>query len=229
MAIFYLLDNWAMKFFLFFVIVNLIIQQEINKKEYNNDLEDLFCQTICQLLFFSINYNCSMNFFSNDNFYNDILEINSNVNLLMNIKKPKLDNIFLLLGIIPFLKNNSTLFYKIKDKRINNIFKKTSKKKLKNKIIKIGYNDLFYFNNKIQKLLYYKWELIPRQFMLNNLRYIINNYYNEQNLVVFQESLNMNYKSYIQNNFKELSDKEIIILLSKYFINFIYKRKYWYI
>ena len=143
MAIFYLLDNWAMKFFLFFVIVNLIIQQEINKKEYNNDLEDLFCQTICQLLFFSINYNCSMNFFSNDNFYNDILEINSNVNLLMNIKKPKLDNIFLLLGIIPFLKNNSTLFYKIKDKRINNIFKKTSKKKLKYKIIKLGYNDLF--------------------------------------------------------------------------------------
>jgi hypothetical protein len=80
------------------------------------------------------------------------------------------------------------------------------------------------FNNNV---LYYKWELIPRQFMLNNLRYIINNYYNEQNLVVFQESLNMNYKSYIQNNFKELSDKEIIILLSKYFINFIYKRKYW--
>jgi hypothetical protein len=63
--------------------------------------------------------------------------------------------------------------------------------------------------------------------MLNNLRYIINNYYNEQNLVVFQKSLNMNYKSYIQNNFKELSYKEISILLSKYFINFIYKRKYW--
>ena len=170
-----------------------------------------------------------MNFLTNDNFYNDILEFNDNINLLINIKKPKLYNIFLLLGIIPFLKNNSTLSYKIKDKIIYNIFKNSSKTKLKYKIIKLDYNDLCYFNKTIKKLLYYEWELIPRHLMLNNLRYIINKYYNEQNLVVFQKSLNMNYESYIQQKIKEFSYEEISILLSKlhnkYIINFIYKKK----
>jgi len=55
--------------------------------------------------------------------------------------------------------------------------------------------------------------------------YIINKYYNEQNLVVFQKSLNMNYESYIQQKFKEFSYEEISILLSKFIINFIYKKK----
>jgi hypothetical protein len=50
-----------------------------------------------------------MNFIMNDNFYNDILEIKININLLINIKISHLENIFLILGIIPFLKNNSKL------------------------------------------------------------------------------------------------------------------------
>jgi len=192
MATYYILNNLNVKLCLLFLIVNLIFQQEHHRQKYN-ELEDLFSKSICQLLFFNINYNCSLNFLTNDNFYNDILEFNDNINLLINIKKPKLDNIFLLLGIIPFLKNNSTLSYKIKDKIIYNIFKNSSKTKLKYKIIKLDYNDLCYFDKIIKKLLYYEWELIPRQFMLNNLMYIINKYYNEQNLVVFQKSLNMNY------------------------------------
>jgi hypothetical protein len=58
--------------------------------------------------------------------------------------------------------------------------------------------------------------------MLNNLRYIINNYYNETNLVMFQESLNMNYKFYIQSKKKEMAYEEIKAFLSKLtIINFI--------
>jgi hypothetical protein len=80
----------------------------------------------------------------------------------------------------------------------------------------------------MKKLLNYEWELIPKKFMLDNLRFIINNYYNEINLVVFQESLNMNYKFYIQNKKHEMAYEEIKNFLSKLtIINFILKRKYW--
>ena len=209
-----LVDYTFFKLFLFFLIINLILELEYNKKEVN-DLEDYFSQSICQLLFFSINYKCSFNFHTNDNFYNDIIDINSNVNLLMNIKISKLENLFLLLTIIPFLKNNSTLSYKIKDKIIYKSFKKIFNKKIKNKIINLDYNDFHSFNKNMKKLLYYKWELIPKQFILDNLRYIINHYYNESNLEVFQKSLNMNYRVYIQNKNNKMTYKEIKHLLSK--------------
>ena len=209
-----LVDYTFFKLFLFFLIINLILELEYNKKEVN-DLEDYFSQSICQLLFFSINHKCSFNFHTNDNFYNDIIDINSNVNLLMNIKISKLENLFLLLTIIPFLKNNSTLSYKIKDKIIYKSFKKIFNKKIKNKIINLDYNDFHSFNKNMKKLLYYKWELIPKQFILDNLRYIINHYYNESNLEVFQKSLNMNYRVYIQNKNNKMTYKEIKHLLSK--------------
>jgi polynucleotide 5'-kinase involved in rRNA processing len=69
----------------------------------------------------------------------------------------------------------------------------------------------------MKKLLYYIWELIPKQFMLDNFRYIINNYYKESNLKDFEESLNMNYKSYIQNKINEITFEEIKNLLSKFY------------
>ena len=157
------------------------------------------------------------------------MEINSNINLIINIKKPKLENIFFILSIIPFLKNNSTLSYKINDKGIYKFFKKILNKQIKNKIIKLDYNDIHSFNIRIKELIYYKWELIPKQLILDSLNYIINNYYNETNLFIFQASLNMNYRLYIQNKMNELSYEEIQNLLSKLIIiNFIYnERKYW--
>ena len=211
-----LIDKISIKFFIFFLIVNLIHEHENNKNEFN-ELEYYFSQSICQFLFFTINYKCSMNFFFNDNIYNDILEINSNINLLINIKKSKLENIFLILGIIPFLKNNSTLSYKINNKGIYKFFRKINKK-IKYKVIKFGYNDLFSFNKKMNKLFNYDWELIPKKLMLNNLRYIINNYYNDTNLIFLQESLNKNYQSYIKNNKNEMTYNELRDLLSKLII-----------
>ena len=65
--------------------------------------------------------------------------------------------------------------------------------------------------------------------MLDNLRFIINNYYyNEANLDIYQKSLNLNYKSYILNKKNEMTYDEIKNLLSKLIIiYFILKRKYW--
>ena len=146
-----LIDNICIKNILFFFIIKFILDQQYIKKEVNN-LGYYFSQSACQFLFYSINYKCSMNFFTNDNIYNDILEINSNVNLLMNIKQSKIENIILLIGIIPFLKNNSTLSYKINNKGIYNFFNKILNKKIKHKVIKFNYNDLFIFNKNMKKL-----------------------------------------------------------------------------
>ena len=70
----------------------------------------------------------------------------------------------------------------------------------------------------MKQILYYKWELIPKKYILDNLRFIINNYYNETNLNVFQESLNINYKSYILKEKNEMTYDEIKNILSKLII-----------
>ena len=179
-------------------------------------LENYYNKSVCKLFYFTINYNCSETIFSSTSFYDEILEINKDINLLINAKNSKLENIFLLLGIIPFLKNNSTLSYKINNKEINIFLKKTFKNKIiKYKIIKFGYNDFNIFNEKINELLNYKWELVPGIFVLDNLRYVLNNYYNESNFEIFQKSLYMNYKFYVQNKKKEMTYEDIESLLSK--------------
>jgi hypothetical protein len=223
------------KFFLLFLIISVIIiiilDEVEHKKEVNSlkDLKDYFSQSICKFFYFTINYNCLSKFYNND-FYKDALEINNNIDLLMNIKITKLENIVLLLGIIPFLKKNSTLFYKINNKEIYNYIKKIIKnKKIKHKIIKLDYNDFYTFNEKMDELLSYKWELIPEKVMLDNLRYIINNYYNESNFDIFQKSLYMNYDFYIQRKRKEIIYSDLVNLLSKcnYYIIYSQNRKHW--
>ena len=51
--------------------------------------------------------------------------------------------------------------------------------------------------------------------MLDNLRYVINNFYNESNFNIFQKTLNTNYDFYIQRKRKEINYIDLISLLSK--------------
>ena len=90
---------------------------------------------------------------------------------------------------------------------------------------KLDYNDLLSFNINLKKLLYYKWKLIPTKSVLDNLRHIINNYYNETNLDLFQKSLNINYKSFIYDKINKMTDEEIQNLLSKFNINNLFIKK----
>ena len=76
-------------------------------------------------------------------------------------------------------------------------------------------NDFNAFNEIIEELLNYKWEMIPDKVMLDNLRYIINNYYNESNFNIFQKSLYMNYDFYIKRKRKEITYSDLVSLLSK--------------
>ena len=215
------IKNLFIKFFLLFYIMVMISDKNFCEKNINY-LEDYFSQSICKLFYFNINYDCSLKLFINNDFYEDILEINNNIDLLINIKISKLESIFLLLGIIPFLKNNSTLSYKANSKEnlifIKNLFKN---KKIKHKIIKFDYNDFNTFNENMDELLNYKWELIPKTFILDNLRYIINNYYKISNFDIYQKSLYMNYNFYIQKKKNDINFKDLVSLLSKCYYYYI--------
>lgn len=212
-------------FIKFFIIILILIINQKNKiNQDNNSLEYYFISSICKFLHFKTNYNCSKNIFIDDNFYEQISEINSNINLFINIQKTKIENIFLLIGVIPFLKNNSTIIFRINKKEIYQLFKNIFiYKKINNKIIKIYEYDLQYLNEKFNDLMNYKWEFIPKKIMINNFRYIINNYYNEYCLEIFDQSLNLNYKYYIHNNKNKLSLEDIKDLMSKFLYYIIIK------
>jgi len=211
----YKIKNIFIKFFLLIYIQIIFFDNELGKKDINY-LEDYFSQSICKFFYLSINYNCPLKLSMNNDFYEDILGINNNIDLLINIKISKLESIILLLGILPFLKNNSTLSYKTNSKENYNFVKKFFKnKKIKHKIIKFDYNDFNIFNEKIVELLNYKWEIIPEKFILDNIRYIINNYYNESNFDIYQKSLYMNYNFYIKKAKIDINLKDLVNLLSK--------------
>ena len=135
--------------FCFFFIFKILIKSIEDK----NSLEDFFTQILCKYFHFERNYNCYNNLFNNIHIYDDIIEINQNVDLILNIKQTTIENIFLLIGIFPFLKNNSTITFTIKDKRIYKLFKsKYKNKKLKRKII-INKYDFLLFNEKFNELI----------------------------------------------------------------------------
>lgn len=85
----------------------------------------------------------------------------------------------------------------------------------KNHIIILTKSDFFYFNEICSDLLNYKWEIMPKKYILNHLRYIIKNYYNKSCLKIFDKSLNQNFYNYIKNNALSLSSEKLNDLISK--------------
>ena len=160
----------------------------------------------------NLNYNISNEYY----FIETIKKIEENYgNLILKIQKSKIENIFLLLVLYPFLKNNSVILCKIKNiedyNKLNFIF---NIKKIK-KVLRINIKDINYlieqFNNKI----YYIWEIFPSLDLLKKIRYIINNYYNEFILEIFDNSLNLNMGNYIKKNKNDLNSDKIYYLMSK--------------
>lgn len=230
--LFYCLLSFFKKAGLLFSGPNASFKLDLSKNEiikYNNSLEKYFSQIFCNLLYFKRNYNCYNNIFNNVNFFDDIKEIEENINLFLNIKVTKIEYIFLLIGTFPFLKNNSTLSIKINHKDINQLFQIIfqNKKIKKNFIIKNNHFDVF--KEKLNEIINYQWEIIPNQKITNFIRYIINNYYNETYLDLFDTLLNSKFKNYIEQKKVRLSDKEIKNILCKFnnFLFFIWYSKYW--
>ena len=151
----------------------------------------------------------------------DIERIGKNIDieiLFLQVAKTKIENIFILLAIFPFLKEDSIICYKNKNKEdykiMNKIFYKTDDKRN----VKIFYNDLKNFINKFNESINYDWEIIKENELIKTIRYIINNYYNETFLEIFDKSMNMIFKRYIQNIRNNLSINEINEMMSKFLI-----------
>ena len=115
-------------------------------------------------------------------------------------KKTSIEKVFIIIILLPFIKSKK-LIIKNYNKVLNKLFKNIFINNQKNlTIIKIQEKNI-----KINDLLYYKWDLIPEFNLIRLVRYIINKYYSESFLEMFDKSLNL--------NFNILSKKIIIILI----------------
>ena len=131
--------------------------------------------------------------------YKDIFDkINSRYNLEYFNKKTKIENIFILISIFPFLRKKfiitkqNPLFYLYRQ-----IFNVSNKR-----IIKINKSNKTIFTSNLKALLYYKWEILPEKNITNYIRHIFYHYYPEQYLNIYEDSLNLNIKYFINNNQK---------------------------
>ena len=183
---------------------------------YNSELETYYSQYLCSLLILNNGKYCLNEVLNNYDFFYFIKGIRKNVYLSINIKRLSLiENIIILLGIIPFLKNNSIIRYGINTYESNKLYKKLfSYKKIKNGKIHIDFSDFKTVKTDFNNLINYIWEFIPRKQILDNLRYIISNYYNDSCANIFEKTLNRNYEYFIKYNksivFNNSFKKELI-------------------
>ena len=196
-----------------------------NQFQYKTDIKLIkifFLLFIIFVFFVNFKYNLKDNILNNYpyfikcNFCKNINVLDNNDLLLIN-KNTKIENILILIQIIPFLKNN--LFLNLQNNKnlfifLKNIFFEKIVGKFK---IKINKNDIYYIINHFNEILNYRWEIFPKIEIINSVRYIINNYYNEFCLDIFDKILNLNLEHYLQNKKDILSYKDIKILISKFF------------
>ena len=165
----------------------------------------------------------------NNNHYVEFMINISKKNLcdLLNEKKYKNEIIILLINYIKFIKKKN-IINKNKNKKTYLLLKNIYKNKFyKEEYIGIYKNDYYYLIQQFDEIINYKWEIIPEKILIDNLRYIIRNYYNEKCLEAFDKALNYNLRIYIQNNKNNFSYQEISHLMSKYFFFNFLNRKYW--
>ena len=141
--------------------------------------------------------------------YFDLIDTKKAFALFRN--KNKIENIFILIIIFPFLKEEILItkrnpFYPF----IKHIFNIND-----SKIIKICKNNKTYFSNKFKELLNYKWEILPNKNKTNYIRHIIYHYYPKECLILYEQSLNLNIRHYIEKNRQKMTYEKINILLSK--------------
>ena len=153
---------------------------------------------------------------NNSGFLTDLEKFEKGIDLaFLKVEKTKIENIIILIFIFPFLKKNSTVFYQIKNKKDYNLFHGLFKVKNKKYLYKINKSDLYFLMNNFNNSIYYDWEIILENELTNELRYLINNYYNETFLKIFDNSLNLNFNRYIKKKRSDLTINKISILMSK--------------
>ena len=151
----------------------------------------------------------------NNNYFIIMNKINNKNNPVLSKNNYNIENVFILIEIMPFIKNK-IIIKKSKIKEIFQLIKNIFLDKRNSNIIIIDNKDYYYLVKRFNEIINYKWEIIPDLKLINQLRYIINNFYNEYCLDSFDKALNFNVNNYIKMNKTNFSSKDINNLMSKY-------------
>lgn len=184
----------------------------------------LFIILLANIIFIFIlnqNNNCNDNInlskYINYTFFTIMNKLNSNdSSFLLKENNTRIENIFILTEIMPFIKRNIIIKEK-NNKEIFQLCKHIFKEKKITNILIINKNDFYYFINNFNRIIFYEWELIPKINLINKLRYLINNFYNENCLNSFDKALNFNLNKYIKKNKNTFSFHDINNLMSEYY------------
>ena len=200
-------NNNKNKFVIFIICIEFLFLFKKYARLNDSKFESYYSKYLCSFLILNNENNCIKEVFNNYDFFYFIKDIKKNVNLTINMKNVSLiENIMMIIGIIPFLKNNSVIRYVINDSETNKIFRILFKyKKIENGQIYIDFSDFKTIKNKLGNLINFIWEIIPQKHILNNIRYIINNYYDDSCINFFEKALNKNYEYFIKKNQKIVS------------------------
>lgn len=200
-------NNNKNKFVIFIICIEFLFLFKKYARLNDSKFESYYSKYLCSFLILNNENNCIKEVFNNYDFFYFIKDIKKNVNLTINMKNVSLiENIMMIIGIIPFLKNNSVIRYVINDSETNKIFRILFKyKKIENGQIYIDFSDFKTIKNKFGNLINFIWEIIPQKHILNNIRYIINNYYDDSFINFFEKALNKNYEYFIKKNQKIVS------------------------
>ena len=218
------------KIYLFIILV--LLAHKPKNIRLNNSGDYLFKKYFCQILLSRYDPECEEQLFINHNYFFEINGISRTISLLINIYSSKIENLLMLIGIIPLIKENSIIHFKINNKQIYYILLYIFKdKKIENNIINFTHDD-FDSVKELINIINYNWEIIPSQNIINIVRHVIFENYEDSCLKKFDEALNSNFNYYINNNLDTFSYEEIENLMSKFeffIFNIKNNRKYFYL
>lgn len=198
---------------IFFILYIQIINNE--KRDINNSFENNFKHYLCKILIFESNYNCEKKIFINDNFFDDVKSIKNDTKLFIIEKDTKIENLLLLIGLIPYFDNGLKIKIKINKKNYSLFLQENFERKIGGKIIMIQKNDYERKKKELINLLDYIWEIFPSNKILKIIRYSINNFFGEAFLTKFENILNKNIVHYFKIKKNTLSVDEKNELFSK--------------
>ncbi len=138
-------------------------------------------------------------------------EMNKNCFSYIFRSKHKIENIFLLFVILPFLKKEVNI---TKHKYIHNFLMKVFDKN-NNETITISNNSVIDISKYCREIFYYNWEFLPSKNKTNYIRHILYHYYPDCCLNAYEESLNMNIRNYFEQKKENLDYNQIKDFMSK--------------
>ena len=211
------------KFYLKILVVILMIMICRDNKYFNtiniNSSVCIYINEVNDLLdLHNSNFNCLYTKFIDLSHLNEIENYKNKIDkFILKAKNSKVENILILIGLFPFLNDNSTIYCIAKTRKSYQIIKNLLKEAInhQHKIIEFKKINLFFLSNNFNDLLNYYWKFIPSLHLLNYIRYIINNYYSQNILYKYQRTINLNLKKYISEKNSTFSYNYLKILMGK--------------